>query len=179
MENCHVRYVVHTWIVSAQLMKARSATLIFIYIGCPGIISLGNGRMYSRWTILSQRGRRSLSHPKIVDMLDKLTSDPERLGYFEGYGQMQNWTHKCGSWELPYILALILMHNIDVMHQERNKGKSTVSTCLGLPGKTKDNTKDRKNLTELCNCPTLELTEPSGKPCDLFCLKPEQRKEVI
>jgi hypothetical protein len=47
--------------------------------------------------------------------------------------------------------ALILMHNIDVMHQERNIDESMISTCIGFPGKTKDNMKDRQDLVELCN----------------------------
>jgi hypothetical protein len=57
-------------------------------------------------------------------MLDKLTLDPERPGYFEGYGETHNWTHKCELWELSYMPTLILMHNIDVMHQERSVGES-------------------------------------------------------
>jgi hypothetical protein len=69
--------------------------------------------------------------------------------------------------------ALILMHNINVMHQEHNMGKSIISTCMGLPGKTKDNIKVQKNLVELCNHRTLELTETSGKPRVSFCFKPQ------
>jgi hypothetical protein len=42
--------------------------------------------------------------------------DPERPGYFEGYRETHNWTHKCAIWELSYMSALILIHNIDVMH---------------------------------------------------------------
>jgi hypothetical protein len=38
---------------------------------------------------------KHLSGAQIIDMLDKLTPDPERPGYFEGYGEMHNWTHKC------------------------------------------------------------------------------------
>jgi hypothetical protein len=49
---------------------------------------------------------------------------------FVGYGNEQNWTHKCALWELPYAKALILMHNIDIMHQERNFGESILSTCI-------------------------------------------------
>jgi hypothetical protein len=74
--------------------------------------------------------------------------------------------------------ALILMHNIDVMHQECNMGESIVSTCIGLSGKTKDNIKAQKNLGELCNHPTLELNKTGGKPHASFYLKPQQRKEV-
>jgi hypothetical protein len=39
--------------------------------------------------------------------------------------------------------ALILMHNIDVMHEERNMGECMISTCMGFPGKSKDNRKAR------------------------------------
>jgi hypothetical protein len=75
--------------------------------------------------------------------------------------------------------ALILMHNIDVMHQELNMGESIISTCMGFPGKIKDNMKARQDLAELCNCPSLELKVTGGKSCTSFCLKPQQRKEVM
>jgi hypothetical protein len=35
------------------------------------------------------------------------------------------------------MLALILMHNIDIMHQERNMDESTISTCMGFLGQNK------------------------------------------
>jgi hypothetical protein len=76
-------------------------------------------------------------------MLDKVTPDLERPRYFEGYRETHNWTHKCALWEFPYMLELILMHNIDVMHQERNMGESIISACMGFPSKTKDNRKAR------------------------------------
>jgi hypothetical protein len=112
-------------------------------------------------------------------MLDKLMSDPERPGYFEGYKETHNWTHKCALWKLLYMLALILMHNIDVMHQERNKGESIISTCMDFSGKTKGNMNAQKDLTELCNCPSLDLKVTGGKSRASFCLKPQQKKEVM
>jgi hypothetical protein len=112
-------------------------------------------------------------------MLDKLMTDPKRPWYFEGYGKTHNWTHKCALWELPYMPALILMHNIDVLHQERNMGESIISTCMSFSSKTKDNMKDRKDLAELCKYPSLELKVTGGKLCALLCLKPQQRKEVM
>jgi hypothetical protein len=42
---------------------------------------------------------------------------------------------------------------------------------MDIMGKTKDNTKARKDLVELCNHPTLELSESGGKPHPSFCLK--------
>jgi hypothetical protein len=112
-------------------------------------------------------------------MLDKLMPDLKKPGYFDGYEETHNWTHKCALWELRYMSALILMHNIDVMHQERNMGETIISTCMGFLGKTKDNMKARQDLVELCNRSSLELKINGGKPCVSFCLKPQQRKEVM
>jgi hypothetical protein len=44
---------------------------------------------------------------------------------------------------------------------------------MGFPGKTKDNKKARKDLTELYDHPSLELKVNGGKPHDSFCLKPQ------
>jgi hypothetical protein len=74
-------------------------------------------------------------------MLDKLVDDSKILGYFTSYRTTHNWTHKCALWELPYTKALIIVHNVNVMHQERNMCESIISTCMGLPGKSKDNIK--------------------------------------
>jgi hypothetical protein len=70
---------------------------------------------------------KHLSGTQIVDILYKQTPDPKRPGYFEGYGKTHNWTHKCALWDLSYMPALILMHNIDVMRQKRNMGENIKS----------------------------------------------------
>jgi hypothetical protein len=75
--------------------------------------------------------------------------------------------------------ALILMHNIDVMHQEYNMVESIISTSMGFPNKTKDNIKARHDLTEVCNLPSLELKVNGGKSRASFYIKPQQRKEVM
>jgi hypothetical protein len=69
--------------------------------------------------------------------------------------------------------VLILMHNIDVMYQKHNMGEIIISTCMGFPGKTKDNKKARQDLAELCNHPSLELKVNGGKPRASLCLKPQ------
>jgi hypothetical protein len=70
---------------------------------------------------------------------------------FVGYEKEHNWTHKCALRKLSYVRALILMHNIDIMHQKYNVGKTILSTCMTFTDKTKDNQKTRKDLTQLCN----------------------------
>jgi hypothetical protein len=121
---------------------------------------------------------RRLSGPEIADMLDNLVLKKNEDG-FVAYGAEHNWTHKCALWKLPYAKALILMHNIDVMHQECNVSESILSTCMTFVDKTKDNHKAWKDLAQLCNRPSLELKSSSGKPRMTFCLKPKERKEVL
>jgi hypothetical protein len=128
---------------------------------------------FRKYTIVTKGPPKDLSGKQIVDMLDKLTLDPKRPRYFERYGETHNWTHKCALSELSYVLALILMHYIDVMHEECNMGERIISTCMGFLGKTKDNMKARQDLAELCNRPSLELKVNGGKPHASFCLKPQ------
>jgi hypothetical protein len=51
-----------------------------------------------------------------------------------------------GLWELPYAKSLILMHNINVMHQQSNFCQALINTCMDFPDKTKDNDKARMDL---------------------------------
>jgi hypothetical protein len=83
-------------------------------------------------------------------------------GVFEGYGENHNWTHKSCIWELPYAKALILSHNIDLMHQERNVIESIMSMCLDVSGFMKDNMNAWKDLAALCDHPSLEA-KPNTK----------------
>jgi hypothetical protein len=52
----------------------------------------------------------------IIKTLDDLKESENSV--FEGYSENHNWTHKSCLWEFPYAKALILSHNIDLMHQE-------------------------------------------------------------
>ena len=102
---------------------------------------------------------------------------------FEGYGKQHNWTHKSFLWELPYAEALILPHNVDLMHQERNVAESIISMCFDFTGQTKDNINARKDLAMLCDRPLLEVqVNASGnesKPRAPYCLKSEDRKQIL
>jgi hypothetical protein len=73
--------------------------------------------------------------------------------------------------------VLILMHNIDVMHQECNMGESIISTCMGFLDKTKDNRNARQDLAELCNRPSLELKVNGGSHALHFVLNLNRGKK--
>jgi hypothetical protein len=70
---------------------------------------------FKKGNIVLEGPPRHLRGTEIADMLDNLVLNKEGNG-FVGYGNDHNWTHKCALWELPYAKALILMHNIDVIH---------------------------------------------------------------
>jgi hypothetical protein len=72
-------------------------------------------------------------------------------------------THKSCLWELPYANALLLPHNIDLMHQERNVAKSIISICLDVTCFSKDNMNVRKDLATLCDRPSLEVQKYKRK----------------
>jgi hypothetical protein len=126
-------------------------------------------------TIVMRGPPKRLSGLEILMGLNDLKLN-EHGNQFEGFGTKHNWTHKCDLWELPYVKALILMHNSDIMHQERNMGESIISTCLNITDKTKDNPKARKDLALICSQPTLELGENEKKPCAPYSLKPKRKK---
>jgi hypothetical protein len=119
---------------------------------------------------------RHLCGPEITDMLNNLVLK-ENGDEIVGYGNEHNWTHKCALWELPYAKVLILMHNINTMHQEHNVGESILSTCMAFAEKIEDNHKARKDLAQLCNRLSLELKSSGGKPHVPFCLKPKEKNK--
>jgi hypothetical protein len=80
-------------------------------------------------------------------------------------------------WELPYMPLLILVHDINVMHQENNVVKALIHTCMHFK-KTKDNLKARRDLAMLCDRPTKVLND-NGKPPCAFCLTSKDKIEVM
>jgi hypothetical protein len=105
-------------------------------------------------------------------------------GGFLGYGEQHMWTHKSGLLTLPYFDDLLLPHNIDVMHTEKNVVEALWATIMDIPYKTKDNVKARVDLATLCDRAKQEMKPPShGKtwrrpPAD-FILTRSQRREVL
>jgi hypothetical protein len=77
---------------------------------------------------------KHLIGPEILARLKDLKLN-EHGNRIVGFGTEHNWTHKCVIWELPYVKALILMHNIVVMNQQQNMGESIISTCLNITDK--------------------------------------------
>ena len=56
---------------------------------------------------------------------------------FLRYGEQHARTHKSCLWSLPYFDDLLLPHNINVMHTEKNVAGAIFGTIMDIPDKTK------------------------------------------
>ena len=62
---------------------------------------------------------------------------------------LKGWKKMSIFFELPYWKTLLLRHNIDVMHTEKNVCDNILNTILEMDGKTKDNLNARFDLQSM------------------------------
>ncbi|KAK9289285.1 hypothetical protein L1049_017761 [Liquidambar formosana] len=62
---------------------------------------------------------------------------------------IQMWKKKSIFFDLPYWKTLLLRHNLDVMHIEKNICESIIGTLLHVKGKSKDGLKSRNDLVDM------------------------------
>jgi hypothetical protein len=60
-----------------------------------------------------------------------------------------NWRKKSIFFQLPYWKTLLVKHNLDVMHIEKNICESILSTLLQMPSKSKDGEKARLDMQHM------------------------------
>ena len=58
---------------------------------------------------------------------------------------------------------LLIRHNLDVMHIEKNVLNNVFNTIMNVLGKTKDTSKSRQKLNEYCQHPELKKAEGMTK----------------
>ena len=81
--------------------------------------------------------------------------------------------------ELSYLDKLLLRHNIDVMHVEKNLCDNLLGTVLDITGKTKDTDKARLDLEDMNIRRELHLIESNGqcsKPPTAYVLSRTKRR---
>ena len=86
--------------------------------------------------------------------LDTLEVNQQKGG-FVGYCEQH-------AWRLPCMDDLLLPHNIDVMHIEKNLGEALWGTIMDIPDKTKDNIKARVDQASLSDRPKLNMALPEA-----------------
>lgn len=93
-----------------------------------------------------------------------------------------NWKKRSIFFELPYFKTLLLRHNLDVMHIEKNICDSIIGTLMNVKGKTKDNINTRSDLKLMNLRPDLHPVDDGGKvvlPPAPYTLFPDQKKALL
>ncbi|KAJ0475406.1 putative Transposase-associated domain-containing protein [Helianthus annuus] len=107
------------------------------------------------------------------------TSNPKRRD--PEFGKTHNWVKKSIFWELEYWPMLLIRHNLDVMHIEKNVFENLFQTVMDT-SKTKDNVNARKDVEKYCNRPSLHLSRRDNnkfsKPKATYTLTKPQVNEV-
>ena len=127
--------------------------------------------------ILRERINNIEGLKKIVDCGGNGHEKPASI--INGYGKDHNWVKKSIFWELPYWENLLLRHNVDFMHVEKNFFDNLINTVLNVPGKTKDNAKSRMDLPDLCRRSQLHMKDDGTMPVPIFRLSKEEKKEFL
>lgn len=128
-------------------------------------------------TIVMDEPPRKLTGEEIEAQMNLQVSNRET------YNKQHNWSHITGLWQLPYFKKLLLPHNIDVMHNEKNMGEAIWNTCFDIADKTKDNVKARQDLELICNRPNMHLVlKPNGqwhRPRAPFCIDKDDKPIIL
>ena len=98
----------------------------------------------------------------------------------DDYGISHKWTKQSIFWRLAYWKDLLVRHNLDVMHIEKNVFDNVFNTVMDIPGKTKDNMNTWKDLRLYCNRPELEVDDDykGAKPKTIYTLAREAKRKV-
>lgn len=93
-----------------------------------------------------------------------------------------NWKKRRIFFELPYFKTLLLRHNLDVMHIEKNICDSIIGTLMNVKWKTKDNINTRSDLKLMNLRPDLHPVDDGGKvvlPPAPYTLSPDKKKHCL
>ena len=96
-----------------------------------------------------------------------------------GYGKYHNWHKESIFWELPYWRDLILRHNLDVMHIEKNFFNNIMNTLMNVKGKSKDTIQSRLDISEICDRSHLHVDDDGQAPFPPYTLDEAGKKSLL
>ncbi|XP_015167842.1 uncharacterized protein [Solanum tuberosum] len=112
---------------------------------------------------------------------EPLTKDPKKKRKISHEKRNDNWNKKSIFLELPYWKSLLLRHNLDVMHIEKNICDNIMGTIMNVKGKTKDTINTRLDLKEMNIRPELHPIQRGEKvevPTACYTLSPEDKHKL-
>ena len=130
--------------------------------------SFTNNKQINSKTERCQPARRLL----VIEIMDQLNQiRPQLQGkHLDFVGKKRkkeedelNWRKNNIFWKLPYWSSLLLRHNLDVMHMEKNVCDSLLGTIINLDGKLKDTNNARFDLANLNIRPELHMVKDGTK----------------
>jgi len=87
-----------------------------------------------------------LAGEQVWSCVSSLPTTSDHKDKVDGYGQSHNWTRRSTFWELPYCSKLLIWHNLDVMHIEKNVFEQIINTVMNVKYKTTDDCNARKDM---------------------------------
>ncbi|KAL5564960.1 hypothetical protein UlMin_028124 [Ulmus minor] len=91
------------------------------------------------------------------------------------------WKKRSIFFDLPYWKDLLVRHNLDVMHIEKNVCESLIGTLLNIPGKTKDGENARLDMVAMGIRESLKPVSEEGKrtflPVACYTLLRSEKKQ--
>ncbi|WMV37344.1 hypothetical protein MTR67_030729 [Solanum verrucosum] len=111
-----------------------------------------------------------------------LTKDPQKKIKISHKKRGDNWNKKSIFFDLPYWKTLLLRHNLDVMHIEKNICDSILGTILDVKGKTKDTLSTRLDLQQMKIRKELHPIQNGDKyelPATPYTLSDEDRQKFF
>ncbi|KAK1402846.1 hypothetical protein POM88_002451 [Heracleum sosnowskyi] len=90
------------------------------------------------------------------------------------------WKRRSIFWDLPYWSSLLIRHNLDFMHIEKNCFEQIFNTVCHIKDKTKDTISSREELNDICRRPTLMKDNTTGQyPKASYVLDPQSRRKMF
>ena len=93
-------------------------------------------------------GEQVLQHYESFDQV-KFGPQSKKRKQRDKEKRWHNWRKKSIFFQLPYWKNLLIRHNLDVMHVEKNICESILDTLLDVEGKSKDNEEARLDMQHL------------------------------
>jgi len=93
-----------------------------------------------------------------------------------------NWNKKSIFFKLPYWRFLLLRHNLDAMHIEKNVCDIILGTIMNTKGKTKDTIKSRLDLQAMQIRPELHPVQKGSKielPPAAYSIVPKAQRSLL
>ncbi|VVA26864.1 PREDICTED: LOC109704191 isoform [Prunus dulcis] len=127
------------------------------YMGHRRFLQLDHSWLNQKMQFDNTREKRvAPTRPLGIDMINELSELREithnkngTKQTIAGFGKTHNWKKHSIFFKLPYWKTLLLRHNLDVMHIEKNVFENVIGTVMNIDGETKDSLNARLDLQEM------------------------------